>query len=253
VERKAFEQRLRDLNYELEQRVQERTVDLTRANDELEAFSYTVSHDLRAPLRAIAATSRVLIEDFQDQLPEEANRLLERQSKAAVRLGTLIDDLLKLARMSRARPTMVALDVSELARVTGLDLELGDSLAVAPGIRAAGDAALVRSVLANLIENAAKFRHPGRPLAIEVEGKYYGGEVEISVRDNGLGFSMAYESKIWEPFQRLVRDEEVPGTGIGLATVRRIVEAHGGRAWAEGKPGEGAAFLFTLTVVRLGI
>jgi signal transduction histidine kinase len=248
VERKRFVQRLREMNTELERRVEERTADLTRANRELEAFSYSVSHDLRAPLRAISATSQILLEDFGAEMAPEAKRLLERQSRAAIRLGALIDDLLVLARVGRERPDLQRTDLSVVARAVVEDLPLreGDEVTIAPDVWVMADPGQLRRVLQNLLDNAAKFRAPDRPLRLWVEADRRTDEVEVTVRDNGVGFDMAFEPKVWEPFHRLVRDEEVPGTGVGLATVRRIVEAHGGRTWVNAAPDVGAAFSFTL-------
>lgn len=231
-----------DLNAELEKRVEERTRELRAANDEMEGFTYTVSHDLRAPLRAINSTSRILEEDFGDKLPPAALAQLSRQAAAAKRMGILIDELLQLSRISRAQLRQERIDLTQMA--VELASEFGSPnvyVEVQPRLVGMGDARLVRFVLQNLIENAVKFSPQG--------GKVEVGQTEqgaFFVRDHGVGFDMAYADKLFRPFERLVSDREFPGTGIGLTNVHRIVTRHHGRVWAEGEVGKGATFYFTL-------
>lgn len=247
VERKRLELQLRRFNVELEKRVEDRTRELTAANAEMEGFTYSVSHDLRTPLRAIVSTSRILMEDFAKDLPRPATALLERQAKAAARMAVLIDDLLQLSRLSKIDFARKPVDLTALfldvvrEKVEGLDPASAE-IAVQSDMTALGDEVLLRSVAGNLIENALKFAKPGEPARIRV-GSENGA---FFVRDEGIGFEQKYESKMWQPFQRLVLDDDYPGTGIGLANVRRIVERHGGEVWAESRPGEGSTFWFTL-------
>lgn len=231
LERDAARREIVALNRSLEERVRERT-------NELESFCYSVSHDLRAPLRAINATSAILKEDFADALPPEALKELDRQAEASTRLGNLIDDLLQFVRLGRAQAHHAPFDLTALAGTVAEELRL--DVDVQEGMEAEGDASLVRLLLQNLLDNAAKFSNPGAP-RIEVGGD---GET-FYVRDHGIGFDPKYAHKLFQPFERLHRDE-FPGTGIGLANVKRIVERHGGRVWAESAPGKGATFWFTL-------
>ncbi|ABB30261.1 multi-sensor signal transduction histidine kinase [Geobacter metallireducens RCH3] len=247
---RAKEEILR-LNAELEQRVRQRTAELEQANREMESFSYSVSHDLRAPLRHIDGFSRVLLEDCGDQLNQEGKGYLTRICAAANRMGQLIDDLLQLASVSRSELQRRPVDFSNLARTIALELKQTDperevTFTIAGGVSAQGDPVLLRVVLENLLGNAWKYTGKNHRTAIEfgaVEGEE--GRVYF-VRDNGVGFDMTYVGKLFTPFQRLHAMDEFEGTGIGLATVRRVVERHGGRAWAEGTIGAGATFYFTL-------
>jgi signal transduction histidine kinase len=217
-------------------------------NKELEAFSYSVSHDLRAPLRGIDGFSQALLEDHSDALAPVAQDYLRRVRSAAQRMGELIDDLLQLSRVGRAPLVRQRVDLSALAQavVAGLRRAAPErtvAVTIADGLVADGDPGLLRALLENLLGNAWKFTANSAAAAIRLEAA---GETGFVVRDNGVGFDMAYADKLFAPFQRLHSDAEFPGTGIGLATVRRIVDRHGGRAWAEAEPGRGAAIYWTL-------
>jgi len=245
IERARADRRLREANAELERRVEDRTAELRVAVNELEGFTYSVSHDLRAPLRAIVSSARILQEDCGHLLPEESKAILSRQATNANKLGTLIDDLLKLSRLSRQELrketfdlTAVAFDVVEELSPRGVRIQ------IAPGMQAFGDPKLVRFVLLNLVENACKFSPAGGTVLVGVE-PVEGGHA-FFVRDQGIGLDMQYAHKVFLPFERLVLDTEFPGTGIGLANVQRIVQRHGGRVWVDSQPGQGATFYFTL-------
>jgi signal transduction histidine kinase len=231
------------MNEELERRVTERTAELEAANREMEGFTYSISHDLRAPLRAIVSSSRMLEEDFGPQLTPEANALLERQRSAALKMATLIEDLLNFSRIGRQEIRKRAIDLSALAADVVEEYGEGCSVEVQPGMEFQGDPALIRLVLQNLIENACKYSPGGGRVRVGTvqtdEGLAY------FVADQGIGFDMQYAERIFRPFERLHRDGEFEGTGIGLANVRRIVERHGGKVWAESTPGQGSTFYFT--------
>jgi len=237
------------LNVELEQRVAQRTAELLEANEQLAGFCYSVSHDLRAPLRAISATSKILLEEARTKLEEEEQELLHRQAAAAKRLGELIDDLLGLARIHGRQTTRRKFSLSDLAeevvaelRESFVDQRL--EFRVEPGLTCEGDPALVRLLLQNLLENACKYSKEGGRIELgEIEEQ---GERAFFVRDDGIGIDMKYASKIFLPFERLVSENAYPGTGIGLATASRIVARHGGRLWVESQVGEGSTFFFTL-------
>ena len=236
---------------ELEARVRVRTAQLEAANRELEAFSYSVSHDLRAPLRTIDGYSTALEEDLGDRLDANARGHLTRLRSASTRMNVLIDDLLALAQVSRGELREEVVDVSALARsvVDELLRQAPDrrfEIVIADGLSARGDASLVRAVLENLLGNAFKFTARAELARIEVGLTMDGSERVFFVRDNGAGFDMKYAAKLFAPFQRLHSAQEFPGTGVGLATVQRIVHRHGGRIWAESKPGEVTTFSFTL-------
>jgi signal transduction histidine kinase len=240
--------RVRQHAAELEVRVHERTAELEATNKELESFSYSVSHDLRAPLRAVDGYARMLEEDHGTKLDEESKRLLRVVRDAAERMGTLIDDLLAFSRLGRQEPVRRALDMTALAREVTAELN-GAGLArvqLAALPAASGDAALVRQVWANLIGNALKYSGKRSDARVEIGGRAEGAENVYWVRDNGVGFDMRYAAKLFGVFQRLHRADEFPGTGVGLAIVQRVVLRHGGRVWAEGRPGEGACFFFSL-------
>jgi PAS domain S-box-containing protein len=242
------ERRRRD---ELERSVAERTVELTAVNRELEAFSYSVSHDLRAPLRALDGFSQVLLEDYAEKIDQQGRDYLGRIRAASQRMSHLIDDLIQLSRVTRSELRRDEVDFSALVSEVAAEIqdrEPGRSVEVAidAGVRVRGDARLLRVALMNLVGNAFKFTRDAPHPRVEV-GVTAGAEGRVyHVRDNGAGFDMAYAGKLFQPFQRLHARTEFEGTGIGLATVQRIVHRHGGRIWAEGTPGAGAAFHFTL-------
>lgn len=240
------------LNAALEQRVVERTEQLQAANRELEAFSYSVSHDLRAPLRAIAGFAGILRDDYAEQLGAEGGRLLGVIQDNAQRMGSLISDLLALSRLGRQPMQVAALDMDGLVREVYSEVAAGDpqarraNLTVGSMPAGRGDAAQLRQVWANLLGNAVKFSAKKESPEIQVGGYEAGNEFVYFVRDNGAGFDMRYYEKLFGVFQRLHRDEEFQGTGVGLAIVQRVVQRHDGRAWAESVPGEGATFYFSL-------
>ncbi len=250
--RKREQQHIIDLNTQLEARVEERTRQLEAANKELESFSYSFSHDLRAPLRAIDGFSQALVEDYGDALDERARGYLDRVRKAAQRMAGLIDALLRLAKFARARIVFVDVDLSAAARVVVGDLREHEpdrtvEVAIAPDLRVSGEPNLLLVVLQNLIGNAWKFTRHREGARIEV-GRTESGE--FYVRDNGAGFDMAYGNKLFGAFQRLHAADEYEGTGIGLATVARIVHRHGGTIRAEGAIGLGATFYFSLPAAK---
>lgn len=234
---------LRRSEAELERRVQERTEELSRANRDLDEFAYSVAHDLRSPLRAIVATSRMLIEDIGDRLTADERSALLRQDRAGLRLARIVDDLLGFARLAKAEPRRVAFDLTDLARKVAEEVTARRPtcrITVADDLRAEGDPNLVGYVLTNLLDNACKFSPEG-------------GEVTVArtpdaffVQDQGVGFDMSHAGRLFTAFERLVGQSEFEGTGVGLANVKRIVEKHGGNVWAESAPGQGATFFFTL-------
>lgn len=250
---KRAEEKVRALNTELEQRVRERTAELESSTRELDAFAYSVSHDLRAPLRAVAGFGEILLEDYADRLDEAGREYLNRVLAGTDRMGRLIDDLLDLSRASRVELSRQPVDVTQLAervvaelRAAEPDREPAVEIAVERGLQAVGDPALVRLVLQNLIGNAWKFTAKREGARIDVGSTVADGERVFFVRDNGAGFDMRYREKLFVPFQRLRSFDDFAGSGIGLAIVSRIVTRHGGRVWAEGELGKGAAFHFTL-------
>jgi PAS domain S-box-containing protein len=239
------------LNAELEQRVQERTAELTAANRELESFAYSISHDLRAPLRGIDGFSKLLADEYRDRLGDEGVDYLDRVRRAAQRMGTLIDDILELSRVTRQEMRRVRVDLSQIAAEIVEErsrAEPGHRVAVtlAPDCTAHGDPQLLRVLMQNLLENAWKYSAKQPAPAIEFGRETIDGEPVFFVRDNGVGFDMKYADRLFTPFQRLHRPEEFEGTGIGLATVARIIRRHGGRVWAESEPGKGTIVRLTL-------
>ncbi len=256
AERMNAQDELRKLNVGLEQRVADRTTELEAANKELEGFSYSVSHDLRAPVRAIGGFTRMLFEDHADQFNDEARRMLGVVQSEAHRMGTLIDDLLAFSRLGRQAIQKTELDMAELARATFETLraqhqgpEVEFRLGLLP--QGMGDKTLLRQVWVNLLGNALKFSSKREKPLIEASAISDVKEHIYFVRDNGAGFDPRYVSKLFGVFQRLHDSSEFPGTGVGLALVQRIVVRHGGRIWADGKPNEGATFYFTLPKDRI--
>ena len=246
------EARVRTLNAELEARVAVRTAELERANKNLEAFAYSVSHDLRTPLRALSGFSDALVEDYGDRLDETGRGYAGSIKAASERMAALIDDLLELSHVSRAGMNLQPVDLSaEAAAVAGELRARAPGRAVRftieDGIRVIADRSLLRAVVQNLLENAWKFTAHRDSAVIEfARAAAEDGTVCCYVRDNGAGFDPAYVGKLFEPFERLHDAAEFPGTGIGLASVARIIERHGGRTWAHGAVGRGATFYFTL-------
>lgn len=255
TERKKTEQQIAQLNDELEHKVIERTKMLQIANKELEAFSYSVSHDLRAPLRSIDGFSQALIEDYESELDETGKNYLERVRSAAQKMSTLIDDMIKLAKVSRTSIDIRTINLSDMAQSITDDLkerypQRSTDITIEPDLVAAGDPNLLKVVFQNLLENAWKFTSKEDTTIIEVGCKQDEGETAYFVKDNGAGFDMNYAAKLFTPFQRLHKETDYPGTGIGLSTVQRIIHRHLGKIWAEGEPGRGATFYFTLNPNR---
>ncbi len=242
---------IQHLNAELEIRVQERTAELQSANKELESFAYSISHDLRAPLRGIDGFSHLLAEEYGERLDAQGKSYLERVRAAAQRMGTLIDDILELSRVSRHSMRRSQVDLSRLAGEILDELKQGAPAhpvekAITGGCSAFGDSQLLRVMMQNLLENAWKYSGKEAAPKIAFGSEIREGEQVFFVRDNGVGFDMKYADRLFAPFQRLHKPEDFAGTGIGLATVARIVHRHGGRVWAESKPGKGTILRFTL-------
>ncbi|MFC3549561.1 CHASE domain-containing protein [Lysobacter cavernae] len=257
TERLRAEARVHALNRTLEARVALRTRELSQANQELEAFAYSVSHDLRAPLRAIDGFSRILIERHSAGLDEAGRSYLARVRKAAARMGELIDALLKMSRLTRSELKLERVDLSRIASEIIDELSIGNGrrsteVRIEPELYVIGDAALLRNLLGNLLGNAWKFTRDRADACIEFGAVAREQGPEYFVRDNGAGFAQQYVDKLFRPFQRLHNNDEFAGHGIGLASVKRIVERHGGVIRAEGTEGEGATFWFTLPREKLG-
>ncbi len=247
TELKHAEEEIKKLNEELKRYI----IQLESANKELEAFSYSVSHDLRAPLRAIDGFSRIILEDYLDKLDDEGKRVLSVIRNNTQKMGQLIDDLLLFSRLGRQELRASGIDMGKLARAVSEELKLAVperklKFNINTLIPAQGDQAMIRQVFVNLLSNAVKFTRPKERAVIEVDGRSEGNENVYTVKDNGVGFDMQYVDKLFGVFQRLHSSEEFEGTGVGLAIVQRIIHRHGGRVWAEGKVGEGATFYFTL-------
>ncbi len=233
---------------ELATKVKERTEELQRINKDLEGFSYSVSHDLRAPLRAIMGFSKVLVEDYGREVDVEMRHTLDRINAAATRMSAIIEDLLTFSRLGRKELVRQRVDLTEIAEAVGSDLSRAHPqqrtrVGVDPDMIVQGDPTLLRVAVENLLDNAFKFTSKRDIGKVEFRKL---GEHRFVVRDNGAGFEPQYSEKLFRPFERLHSASEFPGTGIGLANVRRIIERHGGRVWAEGEPEKGASFYFEL-------
>jgi two-component system sensor histidine kinase/response regulator len=251
IAREHSDQQIRKFNEELEQRVRARTAELEAANKELEAFSYSVSHDLRAPLRHIDGFSRILLESCGPQLGAEGEKYLQRICTATQHMANLIDDLLKLAQVGRQvlnlRPTRLDALVGQILEEFGREIQgrqIEWKIQALPS--ATCDEGLTKQVFSNLIGNSIKYTRPRHTAVIEIGQTLIAGTPAFFVRDNGAGFDMKYAGKLFGAFQRLHAEAEFEGTGIGLATVQRIVQRHGGAIWAEAQPDKGATFYFTL-------
>ena len=247
TKRKQAEEEIKKLN-EITKR---HAAELEVANKELEAFAYSVSHDLRAPLRSMEGFSQALLEDCNDLLNDECKDYLKRIQNSAELMARLIDDMLRLSRITRADMILDYIDLTEMAQVIAAKLKNNEpkrkvNFVINPGLTAYGDEKLLSIVLENLFENAIKFTGKMPEANIDFGVTEREGQKVYFVRDNGVGFDMAYANKLFKPFQRLHSLGEFPGTGIGLASVQRIIQRHGGQVWAEGKVGEGATFYFTL-------
>ncbi|MBN1828522.1 MAG: PAS domain S-box protein [Deltaproteobacteria bacterium] len=250
TKRKEMEKQLRLLNLTLEQKVAERTSRLRNINEELEAFSYSVSHDLRAPLRSIDGFSQAVMEDYEDKLDASGRDHLKRIRAATQRMGLLIDDLLQLSRITRVDMRTVEINLSSLASTAARETEEQTKRRIAwkipEGLSATGDPRLLTIVLRNLFDNAVKFTAAKENPTIEFGRTVMNGTSWFYVRDNGVGFDPKYKDKLFTAFQRLHSAKDYPGTGIGLATVKRIIGRHGGEVWADGAIDAGAAFFFTI-------
>ncbi len=254
-ELKNARERLQRFNEELEARVEERTRDLQISNRELEVYSYSIAHDLRAPLRAIVSFSQILQEDAASKLDAGENEHLERISRAGRFMSELIDDILELGRVTRSQISPTVVDLSRLAAAAAERLcnhereQISTNIHIQPNLHTYGDVGLLGLLLQNLLDNACKYSVRTETPRIELGAEQQGDRLVYYVRDNGVGFDMKYAGKLFQPFARLHGRDEYPGTGVGLATVQRIVQRHGGQIWVEAISGEGATFYFTLNEI----
>lgn len=242
---------LKELNRELDQRVLDRTAELAAANQELEAFTYSVSHDLRAPVRRIEGLVEALNEEYASQLDETGRDFLNKVADSSIEMGQLIEEFLKLARIARQEIDKTDLDLSQLAveithELTATEPAREITLQIQPNIHAKGDSQLIRIALLNLLNNAWKYTGKTDQPEIVFGSREEEGEKVFFIRDNGVGFDMSHYDKLFTPFLRLHSDDQFSGTGIGLATVKRIILKHGGKIWATSEPGNGSTFYFTL-------
>lgn len=249
--RKLAEQKLLSMNKNLEQRVAFRTAQLAAMNTELESFAYSVSHDLRAPLVRIDGFSQLLIDSFSDQLNDEGKHFVSRIRSSVLQMSQLIDDLLQLSRVTRSEMNFSTVDLTKLAHhisdsLMELEPERKATFVIQKDLTAAGDMRLLKLALENLFNNAWKFTQKKSNTRIEFGYQNSRPEPYFYIRDNGAGFNNSYVNKLFSPFQRLHTESDFPGTGIGLATVKRIVHRHGGQVWADGEVNKGATFYFTL-------
>ena len=251
TERHKAEEEIRRFQTELEQRVQQRTAELAAANQELEAFGYTVSHDLRAPLRHVTSFVDLLEKHAGASLDEKGKRYVRTISEAGRRMANLIDDLLMLSRLGRATLSQAHVGLRQL--VDDAMIQLAPDMVdrriewkIGELAEICGDPVLLRNVVINLLSNALKYTRGRDPAVIEMQARVQDGQVICLVRDNGVGFDMRFVDKLFGVFQRLHRADEFEGTGVGLASVRRIIQRHGGKTWAEGELDKGATFYFSL-------
>ena len=251
IEREESEQRQRETIATLQRTIDDRNAQLAAANQELESFSYSVSHDLRAAIQGILACSRIVVQDHGDRLDETGKMWLGHMAEDAAQLDRLTMALLDLSLVSRAQFSRAAVDLSGLAdaacqRLAAADSERKAIFRISPGLQVSADSSLMRTVIDNLLDNAWKFTRKTAEAEIEFGALDQAGQPVYFVRDNGVGFNMKYAQKLFGAFQRLHRPEDFEGNGIGLATVRRVVHRHGGRVWADSRPAGGATFFFTL-------
>lgn len=236
--------------FELNKDLKRKNEDLEQINQELESFSYSVSHDLRSPLRSINGFATILKEDYAEELPKEAQRLLDKVIGSALKMSDLIDSLLKLSRLGRSENSLRMINLNDLVRHVLEEITIPEGpkpefiIQELPNVK--GDIALIKQVYVNLISNAIKYSSRKEQPVIEIGTQQVEGDLVFFVRDNGAGFNMAYKEKLFGVFQRLHSAKEFDGIGIGLAVVKRIINNHGGRVWAEGKEDQGATFYFTL-------